>query len=474
VAFERLGNKCSRREFLKVAGITGAAVGLSGGLGGLLAACGDGEDGTNEPATTNTSSEGTTSVSSGAEGGRALKIGVVSPQTGGLAAFAVSVNWAVDRLSTYLKDGIVGGDGKKHALEFIKKDTQSDTNRAAAVTGDLIQTDAVDIVLSAGAPDTVNPSADVCEAMGCPSLSAGSVWQAFYYDRKPPETGFTWTYGILLGSETTIINFVDMFDQIPNNKKVGMLFANDANAAGWMKPEAAPAVFKAKGYTLVEPSWYTPGAEDFTAQISQFKKAGCEIICGSNNPAEFTNFWRQSHQQGFKPKLVSTGIALMFPETLMAIGDTGNGLIGELGWHRTYPYKCTITGATAEELAVDYETKMNQMVSTNTTVMYELIEWAVDAFKRAKNPEDKMSVVDAIKTTKLVATCGPIDFTVPVDTANAADPMTSHPVPNVVKGVCCSGQWVKGTKYPFEQVICSNVTAPDVKVMAKVKPLTYS
>ena len=30
----------SRRQFLKIAGVTGASIGVAGGLGGLMAACG--------------------------------------------------------------------------------------------------------------------------------------------------------------------------------------------------------------------------------------------------------------------------------------------------------------------------------------------------------------------------------------------------------------------------------------------------
>jgi branched-chain amino acid transport system substrate-binding protein len=460
----------SRRDFLKIAGAAGAAVGMGAGLGGLVAACGEEAETTTTTAaaTTTTTAASTTTTSAGPEAGRDLKIGVIVPQTGGLAPFATATNWAVDFLGKALKDGIVTGDGKLRKFQFVKKDTQSDSNRAATVTADLIQSDKVDIVLNSGGPDTVNPSSDTCEALGCPSLSSASVWQAFYFDRKPPEAGFKWTYATLLGSELTIACFAEMFDQIPNNKIVGMLFANDADAAGWNAKGGAPDVFRAKGYTLVEPSWYTPGAEDFTQQISEFKKGGCEIICGSNNPAEFTNFWKQCIQQGFHPKLVSSGKALLFPETLAAIGDIGYGLIGETGWHRTYPYPCSITGLSSEELATDYEATVNQLSCTNTTGVYQLIEWAVDIFKRATNPEDKESVVEAIKTTNMVTTNGPNDFTQPVDITSP-----HHPVPNCTKASVCGGQWVKGDKYPFKMVICSNATAPDVPVGAKVEPLTY-
>jgi branched-chain amino acid transport system substrate-binding protein len=466
----------SRREFLKKAGIAGAAVGLGAGMGGLVVACGGTEETTTTAgattttaaANTTTTAAASTTISAAAETGRDLKIGVISPQTGSLAPFAIAVNWAIDRANEYLKDGIVTGDGKQRKLDIVKKDTQSDANRSATVTADLIQSDKVDIVLSSGGPDTINPSADACEAYGCPSISSASVWQSFYYDRKPPETGFKWTYGSLLGAELTIACFADMYDQIPNNKIVGMLFANDADAAGWMNEQGAPAVFNAKGYTMVEPSWYAPGTEDFGTQISEFKKKGCEIICGSNNPGEFTNFWKQCIQQGFHPKLVSTGKALLFPETLAAIGPVGYGLMGETGWHRTYPYKDSITGQTSEDLAQDYEAKMKVTPSTNTTGMYQLVEWMVDIFKRATNPEDKESVVEAISTTKMITTNGEIDFTAPVDIT------TKRPVLNVYKATVCGGQWVKGKNFPFEMVICSNAAAPDVTVGAKVEPMVYS
>jgi hypothetical protein len=97
---------------------------------------------------------------------------------------------------------------------------------------ELIQQDKVDLVPSAGAPDTVNLSA-TCARRGCLSLGSASVWQAFTStaSRRPMFHGpmrrcSAWIYHRL---------FAEMFDQVPNNKTVGMLFANDADAAGWMR-----------------------------------------------------------------------------------------------------------------------------------------------------------------------------------------------------------------------------------------------
>ena len=95
----------SRRQFLKIAGVTGATIGVAGGLGGLIAACG-GETTTTTagPATTagattttgaatETTAGATTTVSAAAEAGREIKVGCVFPKTGPLAAFAGPFDW---------------------------------------------------------------------------------------------------------------------------------------------------------------------------------------------------------------------------------------------------------------------------------------------------------------------------------------------------------------------------------------------
>ncbi len=88
----------SRRDFLKIAGVAGASIGVAGGLGGVLAACGGTEESTTTTAAATTTTgaastdttmagETTTSVSTEAEMGAEVKLGFVTPLTGGLASF---------------------------------------------------------------------------------------------------------------------------------------------------------------------------------------------------------------------------------------------------------------------------------------------------------------------------------------------------------------------------------------------------
>ena len=75
------------------------------------------------------------------------------------------------------------------------------------------------------------------------------------------------------------------------------------------------------GYTLVDPGRYQPLSDDFSAQISAFKDAGCEIVTGNMIPPDFANFWSQSAQQGFNPKIVTIGKALLFPSVIESLGE---------------------------------------------------------------------------------------------------------------------------------------------------------
>ena len=190
----------SRREFLKIAGIAGATIGAAGGLGGLVAACGGEATTTTAAGPTTTAAATTTSAArpppppralpppcrQAAETGREIKVGIVVPKTGALATFTIPFDWVQGQWTKILADGVVCGDGKKHLVTMTTQDTQSDTNRCAQVTGDLITNQKVDLIIAGGSPDTMNPAADQCEALETPGLFGQGPWQAFYFGRGAP------------------------------------------------------------------------------------------------------------------------------------------------------------------------------------------------------------------------------------------------------------------------------------------------
>jgi branched-chain amino acid transport system substrate-binding protein len=475
----------SRREFLKMAGIAGAAVGAGAGLGSLVAACG-GETTTSTAESTNTTAgavttaaqptttqAAATTISTSAEAGREVTVGVVSPQTGALAVFGIADKWSADLVNKKLANGMVLGDGKQHPVKIIFRDTQSDSSRAAQVAGDMISSDKVDILVAAGSPDTVLPAADQAETFGTPFLSVFCPWAAFVFGRgggfdKP----FNWTFGHLLGVEQICADMVDIFNKTTTNKKVAFLAPNSADGQAWLDPKTgAPPFLSAAGYTLVNTGSYPPGSEDFTAQISQFKKEGCEILTGATTTPDFTVFWNQSLQQGYKPPVASMALALGFPQAAEAIGPSVYGLIGPDGsWHKTFPFKDSVTGMTCSELADDYEQATGGQW-TGAIGGHAKLSWAIDVLSRAKSVDDKQAIVDAIKTTKLQTILGPIDMTAPLD-KNPFDPAGTRPHPNTTKPVMTGQQWVKGDKWPYEVVVISNLLAPTVPAVP-LQPMQY-
>lgn len=469
----------SRREFLKIAGVAGAAVGLGAGMGGLIAACGGSEETTTTSAAATTTTAGSTettaapaetTTTAGVEGGRDIKIGVLTPLTGALASFAKPDKWIVDTVAKTLKDGVVCGDGKLHKFQFLVEDTQSSASRAAQVAGDLILNSQVDMILASSSPDNVNPAADQCEANGVPLLANFVPWQPFYLGRgATPDKPFKWTYMYHFGLEDAAEVRIGMWKQVQTNNKVGLLFPNDSDGAAWANEKTGftPKVIAA-GYQVTQPSLHDTAAEDFTQQIAEFKKNGCEICSGIETPPLFTNFWKQAIQQGYNPKICCFGKALLFHETLIALGDSGVGLSDEVVWHPTFPYKSSLTGQTCQELADQYTADTGEGW-TEPIGQYGKFEWMVDVYKRMTDIDDKEQFPPVVQATKMDTINGPIDFTLPVKMG------TVHPVLNVFKIRIAAGQWVKtdGGKWPYDLVLCF-ANDPAIPTSAQLQPMKYA
>ena len=441
----------TRRDFLKVAGVAGAALGV-GGAGGVLAACGS------------SSSSGGSSSSAGATG-RTIKVGFVSPLTGPLAAFGEADTFCVDQWNAAVKDGLKCGDGQVHPVEIIMKDSQSDSNRAATVAGDLITNDGVDVMMVASTPDTVNPVADQAEALGVPCVSNDCPWQAYYFGRgATPDKPFTWTYHFFWGLEDVTANFVSMWDALKTNKTVGEMWPNDADGLAWSDAKTGqPPMLAEAGYKVVDGGRFQDGSEDFTPQISKFKGADCQIVSGVFIPPDFTNFWKQSYQQGFKPVATTVGKALLFPSALEALGDIGYGLTTECWWSPNHPFKSSLSGQTCQQFA-DAFTAATTKQWTQPLLHYAVFEVVADALKRTTNVDDKQSILDAIKATNLDTICGNVNW-------QAGPPQ--NPVANVSKTPLVGGQWVKGENWPFDLKVVTNVTAAMVPVQQDVTAIKY-
>lgn len=468
----------SRREFLKVAAVTGGAIGAAGGLAGLITACGSAETTTTTaalasttttaPATTTTAAPASsTTVTSSAETGRPVKIGYIVPVTGPLASFSSGAKWAQKHFEDAIGEGIIFGDKMKHPVQVLLTDTQSDSNRAAQVTADMILNNKVDLIFASCTPPTVNPSGDVAESMATPFISNWAEWHGFIQGRKAPANGFHWTYTYAFDDAVTAVNYIGVFNMVQSNKKIGLVLANDDDGISWS--HFGPPIFQQAGFTVVMTDLYTPGAEDFTQQISVLKKEGCELMVAVMLTPDFTNYWTQARQQSYQPVVPFGQKALIFPESVQALGETGINLCCSGTWTPRSNFKDSLTGMTCQQLADEYEAFSGNQWS-EAMIILTGFEWAADIFKRLTNVDDKEEYVKMITSTKLPCMLGTIDFTLPVKE------MTYHPHPNVGVPPEAAGQWIKsaaGSKWPIDKVLIFT-TSPDViKVEAELQPMKY-
>ncbi|NKK75711.1 ABC transporter substrate-binding protein [Rhizobium leguminosarum bv. viciae] len=395
-----------------------------------------------------------------AQSGDTLKVGFISPRTGPLGGFGETDGYVLELARKALANGLQAG-GKTWKVDILDQDTQSDPSRAGQLAKDLINNQAIDLMLAVSTPETINPVADACEAAGIPCLSTVMPWEAWYFGRgaKPgAPSPFKWTYHFGFGVEEFHKAYVSQWNLIETNKKVGVMYPNDADGNA-IRAHLAPALAK-EGFTIVDPGAYETGTTDFTAQIALFRQEGVEIFNSFPIPPDFAAFWRQAAQQGLTQQIKICQIAKtgLFPSDIEALGDLGLNIGSAAYWHKAFPYKSTLTGVSGTELADGYETASGKQWTQQLGASLALLDAGFDALKASTDVKSKEAVAKALSTLKTTTIAGKVDF-------------TSGPVANVSPGPIIGTQWVKapeGSKFALDYVVTENATDPNVPVGAKL------
>jgi len=378
-----------------------------------------------------------------------IKVGFVTPSTGPLAGFAEADDYIIEGLNAQFAGG-VENNGRAFNIEIIKKDSQSNPNRAAEVAAELILDDEVDIITAAATPDTTNPVADQAEINEIPCITTDAPWQPYFFGRGGnPAEGFQYTYHFFWGLEDVIANFTGLWNGAGVAKKVGGLFPNDADGNAWGDANLGlPPALAAQGFELTDPGRYQPLSDDFSNYISAFKDAGCEIVTGVMIPPDFGTFWAQAAQQGFNPKVATIGKALLFPSAIEALGDRGVGLTSEIWWSPNHPFSSSLNGTSASDLAGGYTAATGRPWTQPIGFKHALFEVVADVVSRADDLDDADAIAAAIKATDINTIVGGVNW-------------SNGPVPNVSKTPLVSGQWQKAGD-GVELVITNNAEYPDI------------
>ena len=209
---------------------------------------------------------------------------------------------------------------------------------------------------------------------------------------------------------------------IPTNKKVGVLYPNDADGNA-IREHLAPALAKA-GFTIVDPGPYEDGTTDYSAQIAKFKAEKCEIFNTFPIPPDFAAFWRQAAQQGYTKMVKICQIAKtgLFPTASKRSARLGVNISQRRLLAQGVPLQVVADRRQRRRARrrLREEPPASNGRSSSARTM-SLFDAGFEALKASGNPTDKAAVAKAIATLKTTTIAGKVDF-------------TSGPVPNVATG----------------------------------------
>lgn len=386
-----------------------------------------------------------------------IKIGYLTHRTGPFAPFAEADAFILDNASKALAGGLTTG-GKKYKVEFVARDDQSNPDRQSNLAAELINSDGIDLMLGQA---TIGPGiAQQCEANGVPCITTMTPWQAWMFPMKgDPGKGFRNVFHFFWGIDDIANVYLDMWKGLKLPKVVGAAFENTVPGAAFGDDKLGlPAIFTKAGYRVVDIGKFPADAADFTAQIQAFKKENAEIITGLFAPPQWASFVKQAAQMGYHPKVMTIAKALLFPGGVQALGKSAQGMSTEIWWSPAYPFKSSLTGQTARQLADAYMAATKKEWTQPIGVMHALVEAGVAALKASGDPKDPHKVADAIRTMKQDTVIGRIDF-------------AGSGIKNVSKIRCVGGQWIFDAKGKLDIVITNNGTAPEIPVQRKFELL---
>ncbi len=402
---------------------------------------------------------------------RPIKLGYVSPQTGPLAAFAEADNFVLGQFRQATKSGFKVGNATR-PIEVLVRDSQSNPNRAAEVAKDLIVRDKIDLMLVASTPETTNPVCTQCEIEEVACVSTKAPWQPWFIGQQANPGGgppawkpFNYVYHYFWGLEDIIAVFTNMWNQVSTNKSVGGLFPNDGDGNAWGDKQVGfPPALEKQGFKLTDPGRYQNLTDNFSAQITAFKNARCELLTGVVLPPDFTTFWKQSLQQGYKPKVASVGKAILFPVAVEALGRDGHNLSSEVWWSPNHPFKSSLTGQSARQLADAYTAATKKQWTQPIGFIHSLFEVATNVLQRTSEIGNAKATVQAIAATNLDTVVGKVQW-------NGAG-LPPFAAKNVTKTPLVGGQWRVRDGNKYDIVITDNKTAPNIPVGGKMEAIT--
>ncbi|MBX6341470.1 MAG: ABC transporter substrate-binding protein, partial [Thermomicrobiaceae bacterium] len=380
------------------------ALGLVAALALVLAACGGG-------GATPTSAPGATSPAGGAAGsptasgspagspvagapsGEPYKIGAIVAVTGGAADLGVPERNTFQMLQDYVNSqgGIAGPDGKRHPVQVVLYDDQSDESQTVLLANRLIDQDKVPVIIGSTQSGTTLAMADTVTRAQVPLVSLATSAAITH-----PIEQRHWIFKTPWDDSTVIQSMLEHF-KAKGYTKIALLSVN--NEYGDSARRAIESLAPTYNIQVVLEDRFGADDTDVTTQLNRVRTSDAQALIFWALPPATAVGVKNYHDLGMKvPLYVSHGVATK--AFIDAAGPAAEGIILPAG---KIVVADQIPASDPQKQALDqyaqmYTQRFNAPLTTFGGHAWDAFWIVVKAMEKAGPDREKLR--DAIEQTK--------------------------------------------------------------------------
>jgi ABC-type branched-subunit amino acid transport system substrate-binding protein len=321
-----------------------------------------------------------------AGGGKAVRIGVIGPQSGAEPQFWTDAVRPVEMAARTL--------GAKYGVKVtvVKADDKGTPEGASQAVQKLLNQQHVDAIFGPPQSGPALQVADVVQRTGRPWFLAALSPQLINPKAKP-----NWAFRTNYASDD-LASIVGNLLYAGGNK-VGVVYS--ADAYGQTSRESVESYAKAKGLKVTAAEAIQPGSTDFAPSIRRLKDAGVNaVFMGITAGADTATVTRAMMQEGFTPKLKVTNATIMADFGKLAKPEQWENLVFIDPRH--------LTEGALTEIGAEYKKQYGQepILPTNVYSIQAGMDAYLQAVAQVGDGSDYKAVRKAIESLKQISVRG--------------------------------------------------------------------
>lgn len=260
-----------------------------------------------------------------------IKIGVVGPKTGPLAAGAAVTHWPGFKLWAHqvnARGGLKLKAGPRK-IELIEYDDRTQPGETIKAVERLATQDKADFIMAPYGTGFNLATAPIFAKYGYPQIA-----QAAVTDKIDELTQRYPTLFFVQGSTTSYAQTaIDVLKQLKDAGKIGNRVAvvNVADTFGIELANAARPIFKTAGFDIVYDKSYPLGTQDLAPVIKAAKAASPDAFVAWSYPPDTFGLAEQAKIEGLNVKAYYSAVATAFPAFKSKLGASAENILGAGG-----------------------------------------------------------------------------------------------------------------------------------------------